>query len=192
MDVLEKVKAFAEQAHDGQMRKFTPERYINHPIRVMDMCREVTDHLPILAAALLHDVLEDTKVDRDELNSFLRDVMSEEDASRTFQIVNDLTDIYTKACYPAWNRRKRKAAEADRLEQTSADSQTVRYADIIDNAADMGRQWEDDFAERFLKECRSLLKRLQKGNKQLYERAVRTVDESLRQISEQQERRRYL
>ncbi len=60
--VLEKVKEFADNAHGDQMRKYTPDRYIVHPIRVMEICREYDSRLPVLAAALLHDVLEDTKV----------------------------------------------------------------------------------------------------------------------------------
>ncbi|MGN6567929.1 MAG: hypothetical protein ACTHJ0_08255 [Flavipsychrobacter sp.] len=36
---LEEVIAFADKAHGSQMRKYTPERYIVHPIRVMELCR---------------------------------------------------------------------------------------------------------------------------------------------------------
>jgi len=60
--VLEQVKDFADKAHGDQLRKYTPDRYIVHPMRVMLICQEYTDDSQILAAALLHDVLEDTPV----------------------------------------------------------------------------------------------------------------------------------
>lgn len=55
-EVLEQIRDFADKAHGEQMRKYTPERYIVHPVRVMKICREYTDDITVLAAALLHDV----------------------------------------------------------------------------------------------------------------------------------------
>ena len=60
LEDLEKIRHFADQAHGGQLRKYTPERYIVHPVRVMETLKKYTDDLTVLAAALLHDVLEDT------------------------------------------------------------------------------------------------------------------------------------
>ena len=70
-DVIEKVKAFAGEAHAGQIRKYTPEPYIVHPIRVMELCARYTLATPVLSAALLHDVLEDTEVSEKKLHRFL-------------------------------------------------------------------------------------------------------------------------
>ncbi|MGN6617321.1 MAG: HD domain-containing protein [Ilyomonas sp.] len=58
--VIEKVQDFAGKAHAGQKRKYTPEPYIVHPVRVMQICKEYTSSILVLCAALLHDVLEDT------------------------------------------------------------------------------------------------------------------------------------
>jgi (p)ppGpp synthase/HD superfamily hydrolase len=58
--ILAAITDFADIAHGSQMRKYTPERYIVHPARVMRLCQEYTDDVTVLAAALLHDVLEDT------------------------------------------------------------------------------------------------------------------------------------
>lgn len=180
--VLQQVQDFADQAHGEQVRKFAPERYIAHPIRVMQLCREQTNDVAVLAAALLHDVLEDTPVRKQELLDFLLGIMPAAQAQRTLQLVVELTDIYTKKDYPEWNRRKRKARETDRLEATSADSQTVKYADIIDNGGEIVYQ-DTDFAKVFLQECRSLLRKLNKGNRALYERAIATVDDGLRYLA---------
>src|SRR3954454_23071399 len=112
--ILEEIKDFADRAHGNQMRRYTPERYIVHPIRVMKTCKEYTNDITILAAALLHDVLEDTPVTKKELLAFLLKLMSEENAKRTVQLVEELTDIYIKENYPTWNRKKRKIKEAER------------------------------------------------------------------------------
>src|SRR4051794_3678874 len=133
------------------MRKYTPERYIVHPIRVMETCKKYTNDITMLAAALLHDVLEDTSVTKDELKAFLLSLMSEKDATKTVQLVEELTDVFIKENYPTWNRKKRKRFEAKRLEKVSAEAQTIKYADIIDNAPEITEK-DCDFAQRFIPE----------------------------------------
>jgi (p)ppGpp synthase/HD superfamily hydrolase len=180
-EVLEQVKNFAEKAHGDQMRKYTPEKYIVHPIRVMEMCEKYTSSIPILASALLHDVLEDTNVTKSEMHQFLSTLMNEADANTTTKLVEELTDVYTKTRYGRWNRRKRKAAEGARIEKTSGHSQTVKYADIIDNCREIAVK-DPEFAGLFLYECKMLLKRMPKGNAELYNLAIETVDACLRRL----------
>lgn len=168
--ILEQVKKFAAQAHNGQQRKYTPEPYIVHPVRVMEMVRFHKPELPVLAASLLHDVLEDTNIDQKAMLGFLTTVMDEDDVHRKIKLVVELTDVYVKKQYPQWNRKKRKLKEANRIERTSADAQTVKYADIIDNCKEIVEQ-DPEFANRFLRECQALLKRIPKGVPELYNQA---------------------
>jgi (p)ppGpp synthase/HD superfamily hydrolase len=179
--LLQKVKDFADKAHGDQTRKYSPERYIVHPVRVMELCQKHTDSLPVLAAALLHDVLEDTNRTKAELQQFLASVMDEGDAAQTLKLVVELTDVYTKARYPRWNRRKRKITEAARIEKTIAESQTIKYADIIDNSREIVVQ-DPQFAGLFLFECKQLLKKIPHGNAALYNEAIETVTNGLRQV----------
>lgn len=181
--ILEKVRDFAAKAHEGQERKYSDEPYITHPVRVMEICREYTDDITILSAALLHDVLEDTEVGSEELLSFLENVMGHDKAKQTLKLVIELTDVYVKKDYPSWNRRKRKAKEADRHGSTSAASQTVKYADILDNVNGIVKA-DTDFAPVFLYECRALLKRIDKGNSELYQKAVYKVNEQIDVLKE--------
>jgi (p)ppGpp synthase/HD superfamily hydrolase len=176
--VLEKIKEFADKAHGTQMRKYTPERYIVHPVRVMELCREYTSDESVLASALLHDVLEDTPVKADEIRQFLVPLMGAQKAERTVSLVIELTDIYVKESYPQWNRRKRKQAEKERMAQTSPESQTVKYADILDNCMEIVTH-DPSFAKVFLKECRDLLTVLRKGDPELYQRALHGIDINL-------------
>ena len=54
--------AFAAQAHAGQVRKGSDTPYIVHPMEAAAVCATVTDDAEVLAAAVLHDVVEDTEV----------------------------------------------------------------------------------------------------------------------------------
>lgn len=63
---IEQAYEFAKEAHDGQYRK-SGEEYISHPIEVAGILLELQMDVVTLAAALLHDVVEDTDVTVDEL-----------------------------------------------------------------------------------------------------------------------------
>jgi (p)ppGpp synthase/HD superfamily hydrolase len=180
--ILEQVRDFADQAHGEQTRKYTPERYIEHPLRVMAIVREHTADIPMQAAALLHDVLEDTPVNKQAITDFLQGLMPAQEVARTVHLVEELTDVYVKANYPKWNRRKRKGKEQERMEKTSGDAQTIKYADIIDNSAYIAKQ-DPEFAKVFLRECKALLKKMTKGNQELLKRATALVDEQLMMVS---------
>ena len=57
--LIEKAHAVAEQAHEGQARK-SGEPYITHPIAVAEIIAGLGLPDTVIAAALLHDVVEDT------------------------------------------------------------------------------------------------------------------------------------
>src|SRR5688572_15793007 len=114
-DILGKIRDFADRAHGEQTRKYIPERYIVHPVRVTQLCRQYTNDIAVLAAALLHDVLEDTAVSKEEIRSFLSGVMNAANTEKTLKLVEELTDEYIKVRYPKLNRRARKAKEVARM-----------------------------------------------------------------------------
>jgi guanosine-3',5'-bis(diphosphate) 3'-pyrophosphohydrolase len=171
---LERVIMYADKAHGDQKRKYTGERYINHPVRVMRLCSDYLNHEAVLAAAILHDVLEDTPVTVDELRGYLLTEFSEQEARITLSIVVELTDVFTKSSYPRLKRRTRKEREVSRLSTTSFEAQTVKYCDVIDNAIDIAKH-DSDFGKVFLSECQRLLEVMDKGDSMLYQRACITV-----------------
>src|SRR5687768_16630903 len=179
--LLQQVTEFADSCHNEQMRRYTSDRYIVHLVRVMEICREYTNDIAVFSAALLHDVLEDTPVTKEEIKDFLNERMSDQQVNKTLQLVEELTDIYVKENYPKWNRRKRKNKEAERLEKISADAQTIKYADIIDNAPEIAEK-DPDFAKRFLPEYRALLKKIDKGTPVLYKRAIDVVNDCISNV----------
>lgn len=177
-DKLNLIRDFADQAHGNQMRKYTPERYIVHPVRVMELCQPYNNDITVLAAALLHDVLEDTPTSVDQLKAFLQGLLGIKDAHKAVALVVELTDIFTKDHYRHLNRSERKQKELERLELISPDAQTIKYADIADNCAEMVKH-DVDFAPVFLHECMQVLQKLNKGHKRLRKRAIAIVQGGL-------------
>jgi (p)ppGpp synthase/HD superfamily hydrolase len=180
-DLLNKITDFGDDAHGEQLRKYAPDRYMVHPKRVMQTLRNYTDDITILAAALLHDVLEDTRVSKGEMRDFLARLLGREKAERTLDLVVDLTDVYVKTEYPKLNRRTRKAKELERLEKTSPDSQTIKYADILDNTLEI-TDHDPDFARVYLQEVSHILKKLDKGNSELRQRAEMAVNDGIKKL----------
>ncbi|MDZ7849218.1 MAG: HD domain-containing protein [Owenweeksia sp.] len=98
--ILHKIYHYANAAHGNQMRKYSNERYMVHPQRVMKLVADYRPHTSLLAAALLHDVLEDTHVTAPELLEYLNGVMQPTNARDTLKLVLELTDVYEKESYP--------------------------------------------------------------------------------------------
>lgn len=58
---------FAANAHSGQFRKGTRIPYITHPVEVMGIVSTITDDIDVIAAAVLHDTVEDSSISVDEI-----------------------------------------------------------------------------------------------------------------------------
>ena len=72
--LLEKAFLFAEKAHAGQLRK-SGEPYFSHPFETAKIVSELGFDADTIAAALLHDVLEDTEVTPEDIkNEFGRNI----------------------------------------------------------------------------------------------------------------------
>lgn len=175
------IRKFAAKAHGEQIRKYTGEPYIVHPIRVMETCSRFNSDISVLAAALLHDVLEDTDTSKDKIREFLNGVLETAEVSKTLKLVIELTDIYEKSAFPQWNRDKRRALEAERLAKVSPDAQTVKYADILDNCQEIVNH-DPHFAPKFLTEVRHILTLMLRGDKELRRLALEKVNAELRSI----------
>lgn len=156
---------FATASHHDQVRKYTGEPYIVHPIEVMMLVKNhVEDQTPeMLAAALLHDVVEDTTVRAGDVHRmFGPDVAI---------MVEHLTDMYTKEAHPDINRERRKWLEASRLAITPSQVQTIKYADLISNAKSIA-QYDPSFAKVYFREKRALLYGMVDGDKVLRQMAL--------------------
>lgn len=67
MDVFERALCFATEKHSGQVRKLAKTPYILHPMEVAAIVGTMTDDRELLAAAVLHDTVEDTDTTLEEI-----------------------------------------------------------------------------------------------------------------------------
>ena len=157
--IVDRALAFATIAHGEQKRKYSGEPYIVHPIEVMEIVKTVPHDEAMLAAALLHDVVEDTDVTLEEINqAFGEDVAS---------LVDDLTDVSKPE---DGNRKIRKALDREHSANSSARAQTVKLADLISNSSDILEN-DPKFARVYLAEKELLLEVLTQGDPTLHEKA---------------------
>jgi len=164
-DLVQRAKEFATIAHKGQVRKYTGVPYIVHPVEVMEIVRTVKHDDTMLAAALLHDVVEDTDCTLDDIRAeFGDDVAS---------LVADLTDVSNA---DDGNRDVRKAKDREHSADASPSAQTVKLADLISNSVDIIKN-DPSFAKIYMVEKFLLLGVLTDGDPILFERAIKLVDD---------------
>ena len=165
--MLERAIQFATQAHSGQFRKYTGEPYITHPLAVMEIVRGVPGHTEeMLVAAVLHDVVEDTDVSLMEIEEEFGNVVSD--------LVLHLTDISTPE---DGNRLKRKRKDAEWYAQGSAEAQTIKVADFIDNTRDIAQN-DPRFWEIYKMEKQYALDLLQLADTDLWHQAHIQIKEN--------------
>ena len=67
MELVSEAIAFAVKAHDGMRRKKSNAPYILHPMEAAVIVGTMTDDQDLIAAAALHDVVEDANITIDEI-----------------------------------------------------------------------------------------------------------------------------
>ena len=164
MSRIELAESFAEGAHAGQKRKYTGDAYITHPKAVADIVAEVTDDDSLVIAALLHDTIEDTPVEA-------------EDITRLFgRGVTKLVIGMTQVSVPEdGNRAVRKAIDLAFLANQSADVKTIKLADMIHNSISI-IEHDKRFARVYMAEMRQLIEVLRSGSSVLWDRANEVVE----------------
>ena len=67
MELVSEAVAFAVKAHDGMRRKKSDAPYILHPMEAAVIVGTMTDDQNLIAAAALHDVVEDAQITIEEI-----------------------------------------------------------------------------------------------------------------------------
>lgn len=172
MSTIREAMLFAMDRHSDQRRKYTNEFYWKHLAEVVAIVASVswvTDEM--LMAAWLHDVVEDTDTNIDEVrNKFGLTVA---------RLVDGLSDVSTKE---DGNRAARKAIDRAHLAQGCALTQTIKCADVISNGSSVAIL-APDFAKVYLPEKVALLKVLKKADVALLALAKKTVDDALASLN---------
>jgi (p)ppGpp synthase/HD superfamily hydrolase len=164
-NLVQKAKEFATCAHEGQVRKYTGVPYILHPVEVMEIVQTVKHDDTMLAAALLHDVVEDTDCTLDDIRAEFGETVA--------SLVADLTDVSKLS---DGNRQTRKAKDREHSAGASASAQTVKLADLISNSLDIVKH-DPSFAKVYMVEKFLLLGVLTNGDNILFERALKLVED---------------
>ena len=76
MDLVERAYRYADEKHKNQLRK-SGEPYIIHPLAVAEIVAEMGLDTDAIAAALLHDCLEDTDASFEELSRMFSQTIAE-------------------------------------------------------------------------------------------------------------------
>ena len=162
-ELVSRSVAFAAEAHASQTRKYTNEPYITHPISVARMVAEEAGTPEMIAAALLHDIVEDTPVTAEQIEMEFGGVVAE--------LVRQLTDVSRPE---DGNRAHRKALDRDHLSKGSAAAKTIKLADLIDNAGSIQKH-DPKFAKVYMAEKKLLLEVLADGDARLLAQAKAIV-----------------
>ena len=164
-DIERRAKEFAERHHAaiGQTRKYTGEPYILHPAAVVEWVSSVPHTPEMVAAAWLHDTVEDTAATFDEVE-------------RVFGLkIAELVEMLTDVSKPSdGNRKARKALDRSHTAQASPAAKTIKLADLIDNSHSIIER-DPEFAKVYLAEKSALLEVLTEGDPTLYDMASKIV-----------------
>lgn len=171
-DLIQRARDYATRAHQriDQRRKYSGQPYDVHLAAVAGLVASVTDDPETIAAAWLHDVVEDTTVTFDDLRR--------EFGTPVQQLVEELTDTSRPS---QGNRAARKDIDRRHLAAASARGQTVKLADLIDNCDDITRH-DQRFARVYLLEMDALLAVLVRGDARLMQRARRLHADCLQRL----------
>ena len=156
MSKLDDAIVFAAEAHRGQTRfaEDFREPYITHPLRVMSILfRHGVSDEEVLCAAVLHDVVEDTPIDLDQIRSTFGDRVSE------------MVDVLTKPS--AVNKPERHGIVLGRL-RGDPEAAEVKMADRLDNLSEIHlTDWAEERRRRYAEQGREFAGIGEKANPDL-------------------------
>jgi (p)ppGpp synthase/HD superfamily hydrolase len=146
----------ATEAHNGQSRKYTGLPYITHPIRVaLAVASWPGSTSTMIAAALLHDTLEDTGLKPERIEK--------ECGEKVLKYVKDLTNP-SKGM--SASRSIRKQVDRDHLLKVDRQVKIIKMLDRIDNLREM-QDAPSNFRRLYMEESMELLKVLAPADKDL-------------------------
>ncbi len=123
MNLYERALKIAIRAHDGQKRKHDGSSYVAHPIMVARLVEAAGFPETVVAAALAHDILEDSAITEAELRQELGDT-----------VVDIVTNVSEDTDLP-WEERKE--AYVKKVIAGGESVWAVSVADKIHNAGDL-------------------------------------------------------
>lgn len=161
MNLVQQARVFAIAAHSavGQVRKYTGEPYHVHPAEVAWIVAQARGSDAQIAAAWLHDVVEDTHVTIQTIEQMF--------GTEIAQLVGWLTDVSTPQ---HGNRAERKAIDRAHTADAPTEAMLIKLADLISNTKSIVEH-DPKFAKVYLAEKQLLLEVMTDADPMLWKRA---------------------
>ena len=131
--LLDRAIEFAVRAHAGTERRGKGFPYIVHPMEAMEIVSTITADQELLAAAALHDTVEDTDVTVEDIR--------EQFGDRVAALVEEESDKFTPGVSEEDSWHQRKQAAIDRLAAASHDAKIVALGDKLSNMRAISRDY---------------------------------------------------
>ena len=135
MELVTKATIFAVNAHDGMKRKTNKNPYILHPMEAASIAGTMSESQELIAAALLHDVIEDADITAEEVEKEFGERVAELVLSETENKRADLPADTT------WELRKQEAI-ALLKSTTDIDVKKLYLSDKLSNMRSFYREWK--------------------------------------------------
>lgn len=132
-ELLDRAIVFAVRAHAGTERRGKGFPYIIHPMEAVEIVATMTPDQELLAAAALHDTVEDTNVTIEQIRI--------EFGERVASLVAADSDIEVSGVSREESWRIRKQATIDRLAGASRDAKIVALGDKLSNMRAIARDY---------------------------------------------------
>ena len=132
-ELLDRAIVFAVRAHGGTERRGKGFPYIVHPMEAVEIVATMTSDQELLAAAALHDTVEDTDVTIEQIRA--------EFGERVASLVASESDTYEEGMSEADSWHARKRAAINRLAHASRDAKMVALGDKLSNMRAIARDY---------------------------------------------------
>ena len=133
-DLLDRAIVFAVHAHHNSERRGKGFPYIVHPMEAVEIVATITPDQELLAAAALHDTIEDPDVTVDDLRR--------EFGNRIADLVHAESDQQMEGVSEEESWHARKQAAIDRLAAASHDAKIVAMGDKLSNMRAIYRDYK--------------------------------------------------
>ena len=131
--LLDKAVVFAVRAHSGTERRGQGVPSIVHPLEAVEIVSTMTSDQQLLAAAVLHDTVEDTCVTLEQIRDEFGDLVASIVEAESDKNANGLS------AKDSWHDRKKGAI--DRLAKASREAKIVALGDKLSNMRAIARDY---------------------------------------------------
>lgn len=172
MNSLEyRARIYATNCHFNQRLPYTREHFIVHPAAVAELVRSVPHTPEMLAAAWLHDTVEEARATVEDIRHFFG------------EDVAGLVEMLTSVSRPEdGNEARRRGIDLIHLSLASPEAKTIKIAEMIDIARFVAA-WDPAVAAVHLREQLGMLEMLRGGDARLWQRACEMIEAGLNRLT---------